>query len=44
VRRSLSVLGVADSQMEAVSFGEERPAVSGGGENERNRRVEFKYR
>ena len=44
VRRSLSVLGVSDAQMEAVSFGEERPAVSGGGENERNRRVEFKYR
>lgn len=44
VRRSLSLLGVPDAQMEAVSFGKERPAVPGSGENEKNRRVEFNYK
>ena len=29
VRRALGLLGVADSQVEAVSFGEEKPAVHG---------------
>ncbi|MEY4979741.1 MAG: peptidoglycan-associated lipoprotein Pal [Pseudomonadota bacterium] len=46
VRRSLSLLGVADSQMEAVSFGEEKPAMAGQDEAAyaKNRRVEFTYR
>lgn len=46
VRRALSVLGVADAQMEAVSFGQEKPAVAGADEAayEKNRRVEFTYR
>lgn len=44
VRKALAVSGVADSQMEAVSFGKERPAVADDGQNEKNRRVEFKYR
>jgi peptidoglycan-associated lipoprotein len=46
VRRSLSLLGVAESQMEAVSFGEEKPAMMGLDEASfaRNRRVEFTYR
>lgn len=46
VRRSLAVLGVNDSQMEAVSFGEEKPAVMGGDEAAfaKNRRVELHYR
>mgnify|MGYP006182006577 FL=1 len=46
VRRSLSLLGVADSQMEAVSFGEEKPAQTGLDEAafSKNRRVEITYR
>lgn len=46
VRRSLSLLGVPEAQMEAVSFGEEKPAVVGFDEASlaRNRRVEFTYR
>ncbi len=46
VRRSLSLLGVKDAQMEAVSFGEEKPAAQGGSEQShgRNRRVEFSLR
>ncbi len=46
VRRSLALLGVKDAQMEAVSFGEEKPAQAGGSEesHERNRRVEFNLR
>lgn len=46
VRRSLELLGVRDNQMEAVSYGEERPAVQGQGEEawSRNRRAEFNYR
>lgn len=46
VRRSLSLLGVTEAQMEAVSFGEEKPAVAGLDEASfaRNRRVELTYR
>ncbi len=46
VRRALSLLGVSDNQMEAVSFGKEKPAVQGGDEEawSRNRRAEIVYR
>ena len=46
VRRSLAVLGVPESQMEPVSFGEEKPAVMGVDEASyaKNRRVELSYR
>lgn len=46
VRRALGLLGVADSQMEAVSFGKEKPAVQGSDESAwaRNRRAEIVYR
>lgn len=46
VRRSLSLLGVSETQMEAVSFGEEKPAMTGFDEGAmaRNRRVELTYR
>lgn len=46
VRRALALLGVQDEQMESVSFGKEKPAVQGSGEEvwSRNRRVELSYR
>ena len=46
VRRSLTLLGVNDSQIEAVSFGKEKPAVTGSGESvwAQNRRAEITYR
>lgn len=46
VRKALNLLGVADSQIEAVSFGKEKPAVMGSTEAAyaKNRRVEFNYR
>jgi peptidoglycan-associated lipoprotein len=46
VRRALALLGVADSQVEAVSFGKEKPAVLGSSEAamEKNRRAEISYR
>lgn len=46
VRRALTLLGVNDSQIEAVSFGKEKPAVQGGGESAwaQNRRAEISYR
>jgi len=46
VRRALTILGVNDAQMEAVSFGKEKPAVQGATEDAyaKNRRVEFSYR
>lgn len=46
VRRSLTLLGVSDSQIEAVSFGKEKPAVTGSGESvwAQNRRAEITYR
>jgi peptidoglycan-associated lipoprotein len=44
VARSLVLLGVNESQLEAVSFGKERPAAEGSDEAawEKNRRVELK--
>lgn len=46
VRRSLTLLGVSDSQIEAVSFGEEKPASTGNNEAaySQNRRAEISYR
>lgn len=46
VRRALELLGVADSQVEAVSFGKEKPAVPGNDESSwtKNRRAEINYR
>jgi peptidoglycan-associated lipoprotein len=46
VRRAMQLLGVSESQMEAVSFGEEKPAVYGFDESAfaQNRRVEITYR
>jgi len=46
VRRALTLLGVPDGQLEAVSFGKEKPAVQGTGEAvwAKNRRVEISYR
>jgi len=46
VRQSLSLLGVADSQVESVSFGKEKPAAQGADESAfaKNRRAEFFYR
>jgi peptidoglycan-associated lipoprotein len=45
VRRALTLLGVSDGQIEAVSFGKEKPAVQGGGEEAwaQNRRAEIRY-
>jgi peptidoglycan-associated lipoprotein len=44
VARTLVLLGVAERQLEAVSYGEERPAASGSNEQAwaRNRRAELK--
>lgn len=44
VAGALSILGVSQSQMEAVSFGEEKPAVLGTDEDAyaKNRRVEIR--
>ena len=46
VRTALGLLGVADSQLEAVSFGKEKPADQGTDENAmaKNRRAEISYR
>lgn len=46
VRSALKVLGVADNQVEAVSFGKEKPAVQGNTEAawSKNRRAEISYR
>ena len=46
VLRTLVLLGVQDNQLEAVSFGEEKPAVQGSDEAAwaKNRRVELKDR
>jgi len=45
VRRAMVALGVAENQMEAVSFGEERPRNSGADESAfaENRRVDLAY-
>jgi len=46
VRRALGLLGATDVQVEAVSFGEEKPAAIGTDEDAyaKNRRAEFNYR
>ncbi|HJV51654.1 MULTISPECIES: peptidoglycan-associated lipoprotein Pal [Oxalobacteraceae] len=46
VRKSLGVLGVPDSQMEAVSFGKEKPKAAGHDEASwaENRRADIVYR
>jgi peptidoglycan-associated lipoprotein len=46
VRRALELLGVRDTQLEAVSFGKEKPAVPGNDESAwaQNRRAEIAYR
>lgn len=46
VRRALSTLGVDESQMESISFGEEKPRAAGADDASRaqNRRVDIKYR
>jgi peptidoglycan-associated lipoprotein len=46
VLRALVMLGAADNQLEAVSFGKERPAVQGSDEAAwaQNRRAELKDR
>lgn len=46
VRRGLGLLGVTDAQVEAVSFGKEKPADSGSDESAfaKNRRAEMNYR
>lgn len=46
VRRALGLLGVKDAQVEAVSFGKEKPADMGSDEAAlaRNRRAELNYR
>ena len=45
VRQMLMIQGVAASQIQTVSFGEERPDAMGSSESDysRNRRVEIKY-
>ena len=45
VQRALVLLGVPESQIESVSYGKEKPAIEGTGEEAwaKNRRVEFKY-
>jgi peptidoglycan-associated lipoprotein len=45
VRQALSLLGVAESQLEAVSYGKEKPSASGSAEADlaKNRRVEIRY-
>jgi peptidoglycan-associated lipoprotein len=46
VRSALGLLGVADAQVEAVSFGKEKPAAQGSDEASlaKNRRAELNYR
>ena len=46
VRRAMTLVGASDVQIEAVSFGEEKPAVQGSSEDAyaKNRRVEIRYR
>jgi peptidoglycan-associated lipoprotein len=45
VRRSMSLLGVADTQMEAVSLGKEKPQATGHDESSwaQNRRADLAY-
>ena len=45
VRQALSLLGVGENQLEAVSYGKEKPAAQGSAESDlaKNRRVEIRY-
>jgi peptidoglycan-associated lipoprotein len=45
VRQAMTLLGVSDSQVEAVSYGKEKPAAMGSSETDlaKNRRVEIRY-
>jgi peptidoglycan-associated lipoprotein len=45
VRQALSLLGVPEPQLEAISYGKEKPAAQGASEPElaKNRRVEIRY-
>ena len=45
VRQALRLMGVSDNQLEAVSYGKEKPATQGGSEADlaKNRRVEIRY-
>jgi peptidoglycan-associated lipoprotein len=45
VRQALSLLGVPESQLEAVSYGKEKPTAQGSAEADlaKNRRVEIRY-
>jgi peptidoglycan-associated lipoprotein len=45
VRRALAVMGVQDAQMEAISFGEEKPRRTGTSEADHaeNRRADIVY-
>jgi peptidoglycan-associated lipoprotein len=45
VRQALTLLGVSDSQLEAISYGKEKPAAQGTAETDlaKNRRVELRY-
>ncbi|PUE15525.1 peptidoglycan-associated lipoprotein Pal [Limnohabitans sp. WS1] len=45
VRQALTLLGVSDAQLEAVSYGKEKPAAQGSAETDlaKNRRVEIRY-
>ena len=45
VRKSLALLGVNDSQMEAISFGKEKPKATGSTEEawQENRRADIQY-
>jgi peptidoglycan-associated lipoprotein len=46
VRQAMGLLGVSDAQLEAVSFGKEKPAEAGSDESAmaKNRRAEIMYR
>ncbi|MBC7470078.1 MAG: peptidoglycan-associated lipoprotein Pal [Ramlibacter sp.] len=46
VRRALGLLGIGDNQVEAVSFGKEKPSAMGSDEStwSQNRRAEIAYR
>jgi peptidoglycan-associated lipoprotein len=46
LKKSLSLLGIPDSQLESVSYGKEKPAVAGSDESaySQNRRAEITYR
>jgi peptidoglycan-associated lipoprotein len=45
VRKQMALLGASDNQMEAISFGKERPKAAGGNEAawEQNRRADINY-